>query len=86
MNFNKRTLRQVFNLLRSKLVFESRLQKTGGKATSWHTKSKPFYDGTVDVDALLEFANDHTEFPLGDEGVVRKDHNTPMSCCRRTRA
>jgi hypothetical protein len=28
MRFHKRTLRQVFNLLRSKLVFEARLQKT----------------------------------------------------------
>jgi hypothetical protein len=33
MRFKKRTLRQVFNLLRSKLVFESRLQKTDGKTT-----------------------------------------------------
>jgi hypothetical protein len=72
MNFNKRTLRQVFDLLRSKLVFESRLQKTDGKVASWHAKAKPFHDGTVDVEARLEFANDHTEFPLGNEGVVRK--------------
>jgi hypothetical protein len=73
MNFNKRTLRQVFNLLRSKLVFQSRLQKTDGKATSWHAKAKPFFDGTVGVEALLEFASDHTEFPLGVEGAICKD-------------
>jgi hypothetical protein len=73
MNFKKRTLRQVFNLLRSKLVFESRLQKTDGKTTSWHTKARPFHDGSVDVEALLEFAKDHTDFPLGNEGARRKD-------------
>ena len=31
------------------------------------------HDGTVDVEALLEFARVHTDLPLGDEGVTRKD-------------
>jgi hypothetical protein len=73
MKFSKRTLRQVFNMLRSKLVYESRLQKTDGKLTSWHSKVRSFHDGTVDVEALLEFARVHTDLPLGDEGVTRKD-------------
>jgi hypothetical protein len=73
MKFSKRTLRQVFNMLRSKLVYESRLQKTDGKVTSWHAKVRSFHDGTVDVEALLEFARVHTDLLLGDEGVARKD-------------
>ena len=61
-----RTTMQVFNTLRSKLTYEAMLLKSRGATQSWHERARPFHDGTVNIQRLAEFAQEHLGLPIGD--------------------